>query len=102
MLHVLSKMEEKYLVSQPKYKEGAEEYEPRGTEAKTEVDRSVEGCLPHNVYLFFPCSMYQTGKGLFPGEHLYHLHPVDNLVHESYSEVGLLCSLHPESAKLVS
>ena len=44
--------------------------------------------------------MHQACKGLLPGVHLDHLHPIHDLIHQPNALVCLPCSSDPQLAEL--
>ena len=50
--------------------------------------------------LYLAGLMHQPCEGLLPGVHLDHLHPVDDLVHQSDPPVSLGGSFDPQFGKL--
>ena len=59
-----------------------------------------ERCLADYPDLFLAGFVHQVSKRLLPGVHLDHLHPVDDLVHQSDPPVSLGGSFDPQFGKL--
>ena len=89
-----------YLPSKPEHKEGTEKNEPGRREEEAEVEGTVVGRISDHSNFLLPRLVDEVCKWLFPGVHLDHFHPIDNLVHESDATISLACGPHPQLSKL--
>ena len=89
-----------YLSSKAKHKESTKENETGSREEEAKVEGTIIGGVSDHTNLLLPRFMDEVCKRLFPGVHLDHFHPIDNLVHKSDATICLASSANPQFSKL--